>query len=54
MNAIHVLIGLSWLPALVVGLICLYFGVRYFFRISARLFEYPDANGIDPYSEDVE
>ena len=54
MNAIHVLIGLAWLPAMVVGLICLYYAVRYFFRISARLFEYPDANGVDPYSEDVE
>jgi len=53
MNATHALIGVIWLPALVVGLICLYCGVRHFFGISARLFEYPE-HIEEPYSEDVE
>ena len=52
MNATHALIGVMWLPALVVGVICVYFLVRCLFGASKEC-EYPDYLE-DQFSEDVE
>ena len=55
MNATQVLIGLTWLPALVIGLICLYCGIRFIWNASGECdCQYPDIDGVDPYSEEVE
>jgi len=52
MNATEALIGVMWLPALVLGVICIYCLARYLFGAS-RECEYPEYIE-NPYSEDVE
>ena len=52
MNATQALIGVMWLPALVVGVICIWCLARCLFGASKEC-EYPDYLE-NPYREDVE
>ena len=52
MNSTEALIGVMWLPALVVGVICIYCLVRCLFGASKEC-EYPDYLE-NQFSEDVE